>query len=162
MILREVNENDHEWLIELHNDPEVLKNLTNPSPITLESHLKWWNSLNREKEKRYIFCDNETRIGFCKIYQVDQVNKNCVLGADIHKQHRGKGFAKQMWQLMLQKCFDVGPKLQCSIKVRVCTCHVGAHGHHVSALHMPAYELFDSTGSQYVLLACNFGHDPRY
>jgi RimJ/RimL family protein N-acetyltransferase len=106
MILREVNENDHKWLVELHNDPEVLKNLTNPSPITLESHLKWWNSLNHEKEKRYIFCDNETRIGFCKIYQIDQVNKNCVLGADIHKQHRGKGFAKQMWQLMLQKCFD--------------------------------------------------------
>ncbi len=104
--LREVCDDDHLWLVELHNDPEVLKNLTNPQPITLESHLNWWNSLNKEKEKRYVFCVNEEKVGFCKIYSIDRNNKNCLLGADIHKDYRGKGLAKHMWQLMLHVCFN--------------------------------------------------------
>jgi len=104
--LREVNSEDHEWLVELHNDPAVLINLTNPLPITLESHLAWWNSLNFQKEKRYIFADEEKRIGFAKIYSIDFINKNCVLGADIHRDYRGKGYAKELWNLMLKKCFE--------------------------------------------------------
>ena len=93
-------------LIDPQTNPEVLKNLTNPQPITLESHLNWWNSLNKEKEKRYVFCVNEEKVGFCKIYSIDRNNKNCLLGADIHKDYRGKGLAKHMWQLMLHVCFN--------------------------------------------------------
>jgi diamine N-acetyltransferase len=106
MILREVNSEDHEWLVELHNDPAVLVNLTNPHPITIESHTAWWNSLNFNKEKRYIFCSEQNRIGFTKFYSIDSNNNNCILGADIHKDYRGKGYAKIMWQLMLKKCFE--------------------------------------------------------
>ena len=106
MKLREVTDNDHEWLVELHNDPVVLKNLTNPNPITLQSHLAWWNSIkDNNTEKRLIFENNNEKIGFTKFYKIDAVNKNCMLGADIHKSHRGKGFAKPMWALMLNKCF---------------------------------------------------------
>jgi RimJ/RimL family protein N-acetyltransferase len=104
--LKDVREQDHEWLVELHNDPDVLKNLTNPEPITLDSHMRWWNSLNRNKEKRHIFYVDDNRVGFTKIYSIDTINKNCVLGADIHKDYRGKGFAKHMWNLLVDECFS--------------------------------------------------------
>lgn len=109
---REVEDTDHEWLFELHNDPLVLHNITNPEPITLESHLKWWTNLNRTKEKRYIFCSNssfaaDARIGFVKFYNVDKMNNNCLLGADIHKTFRGMGLAKPMWRMMLKYSFEV-------------------------------------------------------
>ena len=109
---REVEDTDHEWLVELHNDPLVLHNITNPEPITLESHMKWWNNLNKDKEKRFIYCTNsriiqEKKIGFVKFYNIDKINNNCLLGADIHKSSRGFGFAKPMWRMMLQYSFDV-------------------------------------------------------
>lgn len=99
--LREVTDKDHAWLVELHNDPAVLHNLNDPTPITMEHHKAWWNSRNTKKDERYIFTVNGKRVGFTKFIQIDTVNKNCLLGADIHKDHRGKGYARIMWTLML-------------------------------------------------------------
>lgn len=104
--LRNVIDIDHEFLVDLHNDPEVLKNITNPNPITLESHLLWWENLNKEKEHRLIFTVNGEKAGFTKFYSIDNVNNNCVLGADIHMNFRGQGHAKHMWALMLQYAFQ--------------------------------------------------------
>lgn len=94
--------------MDLHNDPDVLRNVTDPTPITIESHVAWWKS--RGNSERYlIFCVDGERVGFTKFRPIDKVNMNVVLGADIHKDHRGKGYAKQMWHLMLEHSFvDLG------------------------------------------------------
>ena len=97
---------DHMWLVELHNDPFVLKNITNPMPVSIDQHMSWYKNLNWQKEQRFIFYVDGVRAGFTKFYQIDRPNMNCVLGADLHKDFRGKGLAKSMWQLMLKKCFD--------------------------------------------------------
>jgi diamine N-acetyltransferase len=105
--LREVNDSDASWLVELHNDPYVLNNLTTNIPITLESHLKWFESIKiNRSEKRLIYTINGENVGFTKFYSIDKLNKNCVLGADIHQDFRGKGLAKYMWTLMLEYCFN--------------------------------------------------------
>jgi len=104
--LREVRDDDHAWLVELHNDPEVLYNLTDPRPITLESHLQWWKSLNHNSQIRKIFCVDHQPAGFAKFYNVDRTNRNCVLGADLHHHFRGRGLARHMWTLMLRFCFE--------------------------------------------------------
>lgn len=102
MQLRAVTDADHKWLVELHNDPEVLRNLTHPQPITLEQHLAWWESTRIDpKQLRLIFTVDNQPVGFTKFYNIDRVNRNVVLGADIHKDHRGKGYAKNMWAMML-------------------------------------------------------------
>ena len=104
--LREITNQDHEWLVELHNDPIVLHNLTDPIPISIESHLKWWNNLDKNKNRRFIFSVNDNRIGVAKIYNIDYNNKNCVLGGDIHKDFRGLGHAKLLWTDLLEYCFE--------------------------------------------------------
>jgi len=106
--LRPIEEQDLKWLLELHNDPEVLKNLTCSIAVSEDAHYRWWESTkHNNKEKRLIFCNDEfDRIGLTKFYSIDQENKNCVLGADIHKDFRGKGLAKPMWKQMLYYCFD--------------------------------------------------------
>ena len=63
------------------------------------------NIVKNDKEKRLIFYVDENRVGFTKFYSIDKNNSNCVLGADIERSHRGRGYAKHMWKLMLQKCF---------------------------------------------------------
>ena len=106
MQLREVKDDDHEWLVELHNDPDVLYNLTNPQPIRLIDHMAWWERIrSNPHERRFIFEVDGARVGFTKFYTIDRINSSCVLGADIHKDHRGKGLAKFMWNLMLEQVF---------------------------------------------------------
>jgi RimJ/RimL family protein N-acetyltransferase len=106
MTLREVKDTDHEWLVELHNDPNVLYNLTNPSPITHAQHMDWWENISGDsKQLRLVFEVNGQRMGFTKFYDIDRTNMSCVLGADIHSTYRGRGLAKYMWALMLNKCF---------------------------------------------------------
>ena len=106
MQLRHVRDDDHEWLVELHNDPSVLHNMIDNRSITLEHHMAWWAGISKDpRQLRLIFTVNDERVGFTKFYNIDQVNHNCVLGGDIHKDHRGKGYAKYMWQLMLNHCF---------------------------------------------------------
>ena len=104
--IRDVSKDDHEWLVALHNDPLVLRNLTNPDTITLEQHLCWWKTIDGKRQIRKVFCINGEKIGFCKFYNIDLTNKNCVLGGDIHIKHRGKGYAKIMWGLMLDFCYN--------------------------------------------------------
>jgi RimJ/RimL family protein N-acetyltransferase len=106
MQLRSVEPGDHEWLVELHNDPEVLHNLTDPQPITMDQHMAWWDRTCIDPQQlRLIFTVNDERVGFTKFYNIDRVNHNCVLGADIHHDHRGKGYAKNMWAMMLNVSF---------------------------------------------------------
>ena len=105
--LRRIKQSDHPWLVELHNNYDVLRNLTHPLPITLDQHLAWWKKVKNDAfQDRQIFCVNDQRVGICKFYDIDHGNNNCVLGADIHHDHRGKGYAKPMWRLMLKRCFE--------------------------------------------------------
>lgn len=106
--LKKIVDEDHQWLVELHNDPIVLHNITNPTPISFEDHLNWWNSIKySSKEIRLIFSIDGNNVGFTKFYSIDKENSNCVLGADIHKNYRSKGYAKIMWSMMLDHCFYV-------------------------------------------------------
>ena len=107
MQLRPVEDSDHSWLVELHNDPEVLYNLTHPQSITMEQHLAWWGKVSQDQRQlRLVFVVDNARVGFAKFYDIDHTNNNCVLGGDIHRDFRGRGLAKHMWTLMLQRCFE--------------------------------------------------------
>ena len=126
--LRSVEEHDHEWLVELHNDPAVLQNMTHCQPITVAHHHAWWKKVSHDhRQLRMIFEYAGERAGFTKFYDIDQANRNCILGGDIHKDFRGKGLAKKMWTLMLRKCF-------CDLnlhRVGLTVAEYNSVGHHV-------------------------------
>lgn len=105
-VLRSINDDDHLWLVELHNDPAVLWNTRDPRPITLESHMRWWERVRLDpNEERWIFAVDGTRAGLVKIYSIDRQNRHCVLGADLHPTFRGRRLAVPMWTLLLDRCF---------------------------------------------------------
>lgn len=105
--LRPVEEDDHPFLVELHNDPQVLHNLTHPEPITMEQHLRWWERTKSDRRQlRLVFVAFGHKAGMAKFYDYDAMNRSIVLGADIHKDHRGKGWAQFLWTLMLERCFE--------------------------------------------------------
>lgn len=99
---------DHEWLCELHNDPVVLRNMNDPKPITILQHIAWWKRVESDKhDERLIFYVDDVRVGFAKFIRMDFDNHCCLLGADIQESHRGKGYAKHLWSMMLDRCFSV-------------------------------------------------------
>ena len=103
--LNSVNsKSSHCWLVELHNDPAVLYNVTHPTPINYDDHIVWWNKLGLN-EQRFIFTVDGEKAGFTKFYRIDSVNSNCDLGADLQINFRGRGFAQPMWELMLHHAF---------------------------------------------------------
>ena len=104
--LRAVRDEDHEWLVALHNDPLVLRNVTDPTPITLEHHLSWWRGLDLQRQLRFIYEVDGVRAGFVKYYSIDRVNQNCVLGADLEQSFRGQGLARDMWTRMINYAFE--------------------------------------------------------
>lgn len=106
MALRPLKPSDNKWLVALRNDPEVRRNLTHPQKITMRQHLDWLKAVEEDpRQERFVFTVDEKRVGVTKFYCIDHINGSCVLGADIHKEHRGKGYAKHMWTLMLNFCF---------------------------------------------------------
>jgi RimJ/RimL family protein N-acetyltransferase len=81
--------------------------MTHNEPITMASHLLWWDKIRRDRSQlRLIFEIHGDRAGFAKFYDIDDGNKCCTLGADIDSDHRGNGYAKHLWTLMLTKVFD--------------------------------------------------------
>lgn len=102
--LRVVTVDDHSFLVALHNDPLVLRNLTDPRPITMASHMDWWASCRQRNEEHHVFFVDNHRAGFCK-FAFDPSNRSVCLGADIHASYRGRGLARPMWTLMVQKAF---------------------------------------------------------
>ena len=105
--LRPIEDDDHPFLVELHNDPQVLHNLTHPEPITMEQHLRWWERTKSDRRQlRLMFVADGKKAGLTKFYDYDAMNRTIVLGADIHKDFRGQGLAKFMWTLMLERCFE--------------------------------------------------------
>lgn len=104
--LKSIEDVDHEFLVELHNDPVVLKNLTHPEPITLEHHLTWWNSVKDNAcQARFVICNDNAKIGLAKFYDIDRTNRSCALGADLHRDFRGLRLARPVWREMLRTAF---------------------------------------------------------
>jgi len=105
--LRNITNDDLQWLVDLHNDPLVLRNVTDPNPIDMVDQKKWFTSINENpRQERMIFEIRGRPAGIAKFYDIDQTNHCCVLGADLHKDFRGKKLSKFMWNLMLDYCFN--------------------------------------------------------
>ena len=101
-----------EWARELHNDPEVIKNLTDPHLVTPDEQLKWFirlqdsTSSERLVVQRYGF--KSYPIGLVRVDHIDDYNKSVCIGLDIHKDFRGQGLAKEIYHRLFEKYFSAG------------------------------------------------------
>lgn len=125
--LRAIEDDDHEFLVELHNDASVLMNITNNSAVTMNEHLDWWSMIVAAKDQiRLLFEVDGKRVGIAKFYDIDTINNTCALGADIHRDLRGVGHAKHLWKLMLDLCFNDLSLHRASLFTASCN-HVAKH-----------------------------------
>lgn len=103
---RQLSADDLEWARLLHNDPEVLGMVTDPHIVTQEEQLAWFDRLSKSpSSRRLVSIINEERVGIVRLDNIDIYNRSVCIGMDIHKDHRGKGFAKPLYKDLVSKLF---------------------------------------------------------
>jgi RimJ/RimL family protein N-acetyltransferase len=106
-----------EVLRSLHNDPTVLINLTDPTPVTVDQQLKWYENLGMSStSQRLVVYGKEQRhddvtvegefIGVFRVDNLDFKNRSVMIGMDVKKDHRGKGYAKETYVRMIEYFFN--------------------------------------------------------
>ncbi len=96
-----------EWARLLHNDPDVLAMLTDPTIVSPEQQARWFDSLQNSKtSQRLMAVIDGVVVGLVRIDSIDYNNKSVCVGLDIHKDHRGKGYAKPIYNSVLRDWFD--------------------------------------------------------
>lgn len=85
MVIRELNELDLPFLLEVRNHESTRENLENNSVFSIEQCTKWFKTLN---SPWFIIEVDNTPVGYIRI-------DNEYVGIDIHMDFRKKGYAKQ-------------------------------------------------------------------
>ena len=103
----ELEEKDIEWARLLHNDPSVLKMLTDPREVSQDQQKKWFDSLKKSKnKKRLVVYVNDEKIGIIRLDEIDHNNKSIRVGLDVHKDFRNKGYGTLAYKKLLDYCFS--------------------------------------------------------
>lgn len=90
---RKMNCNDVPFLNEIRNECAELY-LHDSRKFSLEDTYNWFSNLNPDY---YIIMYNNNRIGYFRLSNYSIVNKNIYIGADLHKEWRGKGLAYEAY-----------------------------------------------------------------
>lgn len=104
---RLLKKEDLEWARLLHNDPEVLANLTDPTIVTPEQQQKWFEKLTQNKTAERWIIENEykEKVGLIRLDNIDVNNRSICVGMDIEKTFRGQRLAKPIYEQLISLLF---------------------------------------------------------
>ncbi len=103
LTIRNVKENDLEFVFRLSNENEARENSFNSELITYKNHKQWFeNQLNKNKKLFFILEYNGLTIGQVRFNK--KINYS-VIGISVSKNYRGKGFAVEGLILACNKYF---------------------------------------------------------
>lgn len=96
-----------EWARELHNDPEVLAMLTDPTVVSEEQQVAWFFKLqSTSKSRRLTVLVDDKPAGLVRLDDIDPHNHSICVGLDIHRDFRGKGLAKPVYRALFKYLFE--------------------------------------------------------
>lgn len=107
VLLRAIDENDAEVLMDLINDPEVENSVCGWSyPVSLSAQKKWISNLINDTTVRYAIEVAEKIVGVAIISSIDMKNRTANMNIKLLKSARGKGVASRAIKLIVCYCFD--------------------------------------------------------
>jgi len=104
-IFLKMTQNDLPFFLSIRN--ECRKYLHNNNYFSLEECKKWFIS---STTKYYIVTMNNNKIGYIRLSEHDKLNKSIYIGADLHKNYRGRGIGKKLYDNLfsfLKENFDI-------------------------------------------------------
>ena len=107
VLLRAIDEQDAEILMELINDPEVENAVYGWSrPVSLSSQKQWILNQNDESTIRYAIEYEKQMVGVGSISSIDMKNRVANLNIKLLKDYRGKRIATNAIKLLIHYCFE--------------------------------------------------------
>lgn len=105
--IRAIKLEDIEWARQVHNEPSVLRMLTDPRPVSASKQRIWFKNLQKsQSSERWIVEYKKEKIGIVRIDEIDHINKSVRIGLDVHKKFRGKGHAKKIYKFLFEHWFE--------------------------------------------------------
>jgi RimJ/RimL family protein N-acetyltransferase len=103
---------DHELVRSIWEDQETMAEVGGIAPLTEEKYKEWWLYMFDEKadENQYFLVldtDNCECFGEVSFHRFDKVTRRAMFNIKIHTKFRGRGYAKEAIDLMLEHFFDV-------------------------------------------------------
>lgn len=107
VLLRAIEEDDANVLMNLINDPEVENSVFGWSyPVSLSSQKKWILNLSNDTTVRYIIDVDKEAVGVAIISSIDMKNRTSNMNIKLLKSARGRGIAMHALGLIIRYCFD--------------------------------------------------------
>lgn len=101
LTFKKISFDDLEFVFKVRNESREF--LHDDSYFNLFQITKWFD---KEQPDWYIiFLDSDTPIGYFRLSNYSAKNKNIYIGADLAKEFRGKGYAKQAYKEFIQHLF---------------------------------------------------------
>jgi diamine N-acetyltransferase len=108
--LRQIDENDMQYLMELRNNSWVKQWFFSDVSITMESQKKWYKQYQaNDKDILYlIMSDMQEKIGTVGIGDIDSVNKSVEFGRFVipDEKWQGRGVGRQVVKRIMKYCFE--------------------------------------------------------
>lgn len=92
-------------VLEIRNDPETYNFLHTPKVFSLEECQKWFSETN---PIWYVIEEDNVIIGYIRTSDWDYVNKSIMIGCDIHKDYRRKGYAFKAYTTFIERLKNAG------------------------------------------------------
>jgi UDP-4-amino-4,6-dideoxy-N-acetyl-beta-L-altrosamine N-acetyltransferase len=107
VLLREITENDTEFILKLRNSEFVRNNFVIREQFTEQSQKKWLDCVIKEgKAVQYIILSDNLPVGSVYIRDIDYVHKKGEFGIFVEKDFAGKGFGFLATKEMLKIAFE--------------------------------------------------------
>ena len=107
--IRAIEESDLKFLKDQRNHPSTWQNLTSISMLNDIKQKKWLESISQDPSRLFFLVfevSTNIPIGLVRCDEVDHLNQSIRIGADIHMNHRGKGYGTKLYELLLDYCFN--------------------------------------------------------
>jgi RimJ/RimL family protein N-acetyltransferase len=112
--IRAIQRSDLEFLRNLRNDPSIWQMLGSIGFIHEQQQEQWFDLLLTDPTREYyIILANKTpdhqhfkAVGMVRIDEIDHINRNIRIGADIKPEFQGKGYGTAVYELLFEYCFD--------------------------------------------------------
>jgi len=107
VLLRAMEEDDANVLMELINDPEVENSVFGWSyPVSLSSQKKWILNISNDTTVSYIIDVDKEAVGVAIISSIDMKNRTSNMNIKLLRSARGRGIATHALSLIIKYCFD--------------------------------------------------------
>ena len=107
LVLREIEEKDTDFIVNIRSDPQIYQYFLNPHQITKEEHLIWFHQQYAYDANRInwlALTKDMEQTGLFGVQRENVESNKAEISYILHPNHYGKGYAKEAVERIIEYC----------------------------------------------------------